>query len=74
MTDTLKSLRVSNGYTQADVAKLLDTTVATVSIWERGLSTPSPRFVPKLAKIFHVSGKEIFLLTNINKLSKREEK
>lgn len=70
MTDTLKSLRVTNGYTQADVATALGVTIPTVSVWERGLSTPSPRYIPQLAKLFHVSGKEIFLLTNIKKVSK----
>ena len=70
MTDTLQSLRIQNGYTQANIAKLLGVTIPTVSSWERGLSSPSPKYVPKLAEVLNVSRKEIFLLTNTTKLSK----
>lgn len=70
MHDTLQSLRIQNGYTQADIAKLLNVTIPTVSSWERSNSRPSPRFVPKLADILGVGPKEIFLLTNNTKLSK----
>ena len=70
MPDTFKSLRISNGYTQADLASKLGVTIPTVSVWERGLSSPSPRYIPQLAELFNVPKKEIFLLTNIKKLSK----
>lgn len=70
MPDTFKSLRISNGYTQADVASKLGVTIPTVSVWERGLSSPSPRYIPQLAELFDVPKKEIFLLTNNKKLSK----
>lgn len=70
MSDTFKSLRISNGYTQADLASKLGVTIPTVSVWERGLSSPSPRYIPQLAELFNVPKKEIFLLTNTKKLSK----
>lgn len=70
MPDTFKSLRISNGYTQADLASKLGVTIPTVSVWERGLSSPSPRYIPQLAELFNVPKKEIFLLTNIKKISK----
>lgn len=72
MPDTFKSLRISNGYTQSDIAKKLGVTIPTVSSWERGKSSPNPKNVPILAKLFNVSSKEIFLLTNTKKLSKIE--
>ena len=70
MPDTFKSLRISNGYTQADLASKLGVTIPTVSVWERGLSSPSPRYIPQLAELFNVPKKEIFLLTNAKKLIK----
>lgn len=70
MLDTFKSLRISNGYTQADLASKLGVTIPTVSVWERGLSSPSPRYIPQLAELFNVPKKEIFLLTNTKKLIK----
>lgn len=70
MPDTFKSLRISNGYTQADLASKLGVTIPTVSVWERGLSSPSPRYIPQLAELFNVPKKEIFLLTNTKKLIK----
>lgn len=70
MPDTFKSLRISNGYTQADLASKLGVTIPTVSVWERGLSSPSARYIPQLAELFNVPKKEIFLLTNTKKLIK----
>lgn len=70
MPDTLKSLRIKQGYTQADVAKKLGVTTPTVSSWERQSSSPSPRYIPMLAKLLDKSKDEIFLLTNNRKLSK----
>ena len=70
MPDVVKSLRIQNGYTQADIAKLLHVTIPTVSSWERSNSSPLPKYVPKLADILGVKPKEIFLLTNNTKLVK----
>ncbi|MCC4467311.1 helix-turn-helix transcriptional regulator [Limosilactobacillus reuteri] len=70
MADTLKSLRYQKGYTQADVANKLGVTIPTVSSWERGLSKPYPKYIPKLADILGVSAEDIFLLLNTIKLSK----
>ena len=72
MADTFKSLRISSGYTQSALAEKLGVTTPTISSWERGKSSPSPRNVPRLAKLFNVSSKEIFFLTNTKKLSKLE--
>lgn len=70
MPDTLRSLRIQNGFTQEDVAKTLHVTIPTVSSWERSKSSPLPKYVPKLAEILKVEPKKIFLLTNNTKLSK----
>ena len=74
MPDTLQSLRIQNGYTQANIAKMLGVTIPTVSSWERKLSKPRPKYVPKLAELLNVSREEIFLLTNTTKLSKHKKK
>jgi transcriptional regulator with XRE-family HTH domain len=70
MTDTLQSIRIKQGFTQADIAKKLGVTVPTVSSWERHQSSPSPRYIPQLADLLGKSRDEIFLLTNTTKLSK----
>ena len=71
MTDTLKTLRLKKGFTQGDLAEKLGVTTPTVSSWERGNSSPYPKYVPMLAKILRTSEDTILLLTNIKKLSKK---
>ncbi|MCC4501062.1 helix-turn-helix domain-containing protein [Limosilactobacillus reuteri] len=70
MTDTLKSMRVKQGLTQKEVAEKLHVTVPTVSSWERGISSPYPRYIPVLADVLNTTRDNIFLLTNNKKLSK----
>ena len=41
--------RVAAGLTQARLAQLLQTEQTRISEWERGVMTPRPRLVPKLA-------------------------
>lgn len=64
MTDTLKSLRVSLGYTQKDLADKLGVNTVTVSQWERKKFKPTPSIVPKLAKTLGISPKELFFIVN----------
>lgn len=48
----LKALRQQYKYTQADLAKLCDTTVRRVRVWENGYQKPSIKYQIKLAKAF----------------------
>lgn len=52
----LKELRVANGYkTQADLAKTIFVNQTAVSQWERGVTTPSPDMLVKLANLYGVT-------------------
>lgn len=53
--ERLKDLRKKNGMTQAELAKRLSITRASVNAWEMGLSLPSTPFIVELVRIFHVS-------------------
>ncbi len=48
----LQQEREQRGWSQARVAKELDTTVPTVAAWEQGLSVPSPYFQERLSTLF----------------------
>ncbi len=51
----LKELRIENGVTQMEVAKLVDMSKMAVSHWERGNSEPSIEQLKILARFFDVS-------------------
>lgn len=53
--ERLKELRGRLGYTQADLAKKLSLTRASVNAWEMGLSSPSAPFLVELSHLFHVT-------------------
>lgn len=59
MTNTIdkriKALRIANNLTQAELARKLNITRASVNAWEMGISNPSTDLVVALAKIFKVS-------------------
>lgn len=51
-----KELRLRAGYrSQADLAKLLFVNQTAVSQWERGVTTPSPQLLVKLANLYGVT-------------------
>ena len=60
----LKELRNKLGYTQADLAKRLSLTRASVNAWEMGLSAPSTTFLVELSKLFHVTTDYLLGLEN----------
>lgn len=64
MTDTLKSLRVSNGYTQKALANKVGVSTITVFQWEHGKYKPTPSIMPKLADALGVSAKDLFFTIN----------
>lgn len=53
--ERLKYLRSKMGYTQADLAKKLSLTRASVNAWEMGLSAPSTPFLVELSRLFNVT-------------------
>lgn len=55
IADKIKTLRVSNNLTQADVAMQLGITRSSVNAWEMGVSIPSTMYVIELANLFKVS-------------------
>ena len=55
LSENVKRLREKRKWTQADLAKKLELTRASVNAWEMGISIPSTRYVVELALLFHVS-------------------
>lgn len=53
--NTLKSLRLRNNYTQAQLAQKLGLTKSVISAYETGLRLPSYDILIGIAKIFNVS-------------------
>lgn len=75
--DVIKELRMSRGWTQADLARRLGVTRNGVNSWEQGLSMPSPAFLVELAKAFSVStdyllGVERLKSVNVSGLKERD--
>lgn len=64
MTETLKSLRVSNGFTQKSLAEKLGVSPITVFQWEHGKYKPTPSMMPKLAKALGISSMDLFFTIN----------
>lgn len=60
MLTKLKVLRAEKRMSQADLAKVLRTSQATVSAWETGRATPRPPMMQKIADYFGVSKDDIF--------------
>lgn len=55
----LAALRKSRGYTQAQLAEMLNVSDKAVSRWERDESAPDLSLIPVIAEIFEVSADEI---------------
>lgn len=55
ISERIKELRESAGYSQAQLAKKLDVTRSSVNAWEMGLSTPTTQYIVALSRLFHVS-------------------
>jgi len=58
---TLRQLRQERGWLQRDLAEHLGAPVVTVSSWERGLKTPRPHNLLRLARLFGISPTAIAL-------------
>lgn len=55
LSDKLKDARIKKGLSQIEVAKLINIGNKTVSDYERGISSPDPDTLKKLAKLYNVS-------------------
>ena len=55
VSEKIKSLRLTNGYTQITLANKLGVTRSTVKVWEMGTSMPSAKHIIELSNIFNVS-------------------
>ena len=62
--DTIRSLRETAGFSQADIARKLSVTRSSVNAWEGGLSAPTAVFIVELSKLFHVSTDFLLGLNN----------
>ncbi len=59
----LKWARQSRGWSQEDLARVVDTDAFTIGRWERGVTAPSPHFRQKLSAVFGLSPLELGLLS-----------
>ena len=50
----LKSARMNAGWTQEDVADMLDISAMTIYRWERGETTPNAYFRERLCRLFRL--------------------
>lgn len=50
----IHELRMHNAMTQADLAKAINVSQGTVSLWETGKSRPSMKNLARLAQLFRV--------------------
>lgn len=64
MTDTLRSLRITQGLTQKALAEKIGVSPITVFQWEHGKYHPTPSIVPKLAEALKVTPKQLFFTIN----------
>ena len=55
LKDKLKLMRTKYGYSQDKVADLINVGRRTISDYERGISSPDPETIAKLAKLYDVS-------------------
>lgn len=72
MSKSIIAQRKKRGLTQEELAEKLDVSPATISKWERGISTPELSMVCKLADCFEITVDE--LLGRTNCLLPEEEK
>ena len=51
----LKTLRHSKGLTQADLAKILNTSVSSIGMYEQGRRMPDNKMLKKISSVFYIS-------------------
>lgn len=78
ISETIRRLRETAGYSQSQLAKKLDVTRSSVNAWEMGLSTPTIQYVVAMSKLFHIStdyllGTETTLSIHLDAYSPEEQ-
>ena len=58
-TEKLKSLREANGFTQRQIASMLDIDVAVYNRYEKGERYMKRELIDKVAAIYHISADEL---------------
>lgn len=71
ISEKIRMLREQAGYSQAQLAKILDVTRSSVNAWEMGLSTPTTQYIVMLARLFHVSADYILGIEGERSISLR---
>lgn len=59
-TNKLKAIRENRKMKQVDLAQILDVSQRTISAWETGRRTPSPKYMQQIEDIFDVPKEDIF--------------
>ena len=65
----IKQLRQKHGFTQEELASLLDISSQSISKWETGLTMPDISLLPKLSEVFGTTIDDLFDLSIDQKLS-----
>ena len=63
MKMTLKAARVNRGFTQKEAAVLLDISEATISNYERGISSPDVGVLKRIEALYEVQYNDIVFLS-----------
>jgi len=53
--ETIKALRIENGLTQPQLAKMVGVSNGIISIWENNINEPKATYIKRLALVFDVS-------------------
>ena len=56
----IRVLREKNGFSQQQVAEVVNVSQQAVASWENGLSKPRADLLPRLAALFHCTIDELF--------------
>lgn len=72
--DIFFNLRTENGYTQSEIAKLLHTSRATVSMWEMGERNPKIDKMEEIGDFFNVDMDYLYGKTDIKRKVSYDER
>lgn len=61
--EKMQQLRILQGMSTKDLAKRIGCTDRAITRWERGECPPRPKYVRRMASVFHVAQKELYVLT-----------
>lgn len=73
LSKRLKQLRLNNKLTQTEMAKILGTSQPSYQKWEKGVRTPTPKNLEKIANFFNTSVDYLLGKTDIKNSSELTE-